>query len=301
MQNDAQPSQQLDTYRKGHRVPGKVPRKGCRRRRNCRVLAVTAEPHPFCWNTIEEEPKVQRSCLVRAHKTMQYEILHTGGFLRLCTERGRVYWLAQNMYDHRTPDWKIHFSVLPRHVPRAWDLLSRFFMDKACDFGMKAVSADALDQWPDSQRGRELTVYIFQYDQRYADGGPMMDCCPPGTEHRFFLGPEFQREGDFWTEFIVEASNVLVHAKIESNGGIADGDLPLGGPYASLRNEAFVLASDERAEVMGMTYVYPPNSAGWNAAGHIPPMAVPNVLQRLLGETMACCKRRSRDTLMHIV
>merc|ERR1712224_1178171 len=121
--------------------------------------AATEHPHPFQWSVIEQEPKVLRTCLSRAHRTMQYETLHTGGFLRLATERGRVYWLSQNSFEHRVPDWKLHFSIVPRDIPRAWDILSKLFMDLACDFGMKVVSGDALCSWPDSQRGRELTVY----------------------------------------------------------------------------------------------------------------------------------------------
>lgn len=234
----------------------------------CRLLAVTAEPHPFQWADIEQEPKVWRSCLTRAHRTMQYEILHTGGFLRLCTERGRVYWLAQNTYDHRLPDWKLHFSVCKRDVPRAWDLLSRLFMDRACDFGMKAVAGEALETWPERQRGRELTVYIFQHCSAYAGGGPMMEHCPAGTEHRFWLGPEYESDATTWASFVQEAEELLSSQGIESNGGVADGDLPLGR-YASIRNEAFVYGNPE------FLYIYPPNEAGWNAAGHLCPLTLP--------------------------
>ena len=49
------------------------------------------------------------------------------------------------------------------------------------------------------------------------------------------------------------------------------GDLPLGGRYASLRNEAYVMVPEERrpAKHRGCPiYEYPPNDAGWNAAGH---------------------------------
>lgn len=240
-------------------------------------MAVTSHPHPFKWHLVEAEPKVMRSCLTRAHRTMEYEILHTGGFLRLCTERGRVYWLAQNTEEHRTPDWKLHFSILPRDVPRAWDALSALFMAHACDFGMKAVSGDALASWPRRQHGRELTIYIFQHCWDYDGGGPMMDCCKPGTEHRFWLGPEFQRSPSFWSSFVAEAERVLLDAGIENHGGTAIGDVALGR-YASLRNEAFVLRREQTNQHRrngAMTFIYPPNEAGWNAAGHPLPMHVP--------------------------
>lgn len=242
----------------------------------CRLLAATADPHPFRWAAIEEEPKVMRRCLTRAHRTMEYEILHTGGFVRLCTERGRVYWLAQNEHEHRLPDWKLHFSVLPRDVPRAWDVLSRLFVAEACDFGMKAVAAEALATWPAKQRGRELTVYIFQHCAAYADGGPMMECCDPRSEHRFWLGPEFERSGAFWRAFVLKAESMLEEAGVESHGGAATGDLPLGR-YASLRNEAFVPGFEDALDGLRgpPAFVYPPNEAGWNAAQHAPPMPIP--------------------------
>lgn len=207
---------------------------------------------------------------------MEYEILHTGGFLRLCTERGRVYWLAQNTIDHRPPDWKLHFSILPRDVPRAWDVLSALFVARACDFGMKAVAAEALPSWPQRQRGRELTVYIFQHCAVYNGGGPMMDCCPPGSEHRFWLGPEFQRDPAFWSAFVEEAEHLLHAAGIERHRGFAEGDVPLGW-YASLRNEAFIPGYEEieNGKRGVATFIYPPNEAGWNAAGHLLPLHVP--------------------------
>lgn len=241
--------------------------------RRCRVPAVTSQPHPFDWELLEDEPKVRRSCLARTYRTTEYETLHTGGFLRLCTERGRVYWLAQNMEEHRTPDWKLHFSVRPKDIPRAWNVLSRVFVAHGCDFGMKAVASEALDAWPPKQRGRELTVYIFQDDPAYSGGGPMMGCCATGSEHRYWLGPEFEREPEFWESFLGSAEEALKDAGLESHGGTADGDLPLGR-FASLRNEAYILGWDEGSESCTPAFVYPPNAAGWNAAGHPLPLRV---------------------------
>lgn len=120
-------------------------------------VAVRSQPNPFSWAEIEHEPKVQRCCIGRSFRSTEYEILHTGGFVRLCTERGRVYWLAQNENDHRLPDWKIHFSVHLADIPRAWNILTDLFLKEACDFGMKAVAGEAFDSWPPEQRGREIT------------------------------------------------------------------------------------------------------------------------------------------------
>ena len=94
---------------------------------------------------------------MRWYKSFTYHLLHTGGFLRLCTERGRVYWLAQNETIHTTPDWKIHFSIAPRgewgeDIGVAWDILAALFMERCCEVGMKA----RYDSWQDQgQRGRE--------------------------------------------------------------------------------------------------------------------------------------------------
>lgn len=231
-------------------------------------LAATSEPHPFRWAELQHEPKVCRSCLSRSHRTTEYEILHTGGFQRLCTERGRVYWLAQNERDHLLPDWKVHFSVNLQQIPVAWDILSELFVSCACDFGMKAVSADAMETWPERQRGRELTVYIFQDHPAYSGGGPMMGLCPEGSEHRFWLGPEFQRDSAFWWQFIKRAEAALQAAGVTSRG-VADGDLSLG-PCASLRNEAFIQDSSSPG-----LFIYPPNAAGWNHAGHRCPLHLP--------------------------
>lgn len=177
------------------------------RTETCTEVAVRASPNPFSWEVLEDEPKVQRTCIGRSFRSTEYEILHTGGFVRLCTERGRVYWLAQNEHDHRLPDWKLHFSVHISDVPRAWNVLSELFLSQACDFGMKAVAGEALDSWPDEQRGRELTVYIFQDHPVYKGGGPMMGYCP-GFEHNFWLGPEFERDSAFWLNFVVLAEKM---------------------------------------------------------------------------------------------
>lgn len=234
-------------------------------RTTCEV-ALRSEPNPFHWEEIENEPKVQRNCIDRSFRSTEYEILHTGGFVRLCTDRGRVYWLAQNEHDHRLPDWKIHFSVELSDIPRAWDTLTELFLEEACDFGMKAVAGEAFESWPPEQRGREITVYIFQNHAAYNGGGPMMGYCP-GNEHNFWLGPEFERAPDFWSHFVEEAEQRLSAANIRSRG-LAHGDLKLGH-YASLRNEAFIF------EAASGLYIYPPNTSGWNAVGHPCPVHLP--------------------------
>jgi len=108
-------------------------------------------------------------------------------------------------------------------------------------------------KWPDTQRGREITLYVFKHSEKYdsaapaeaagegiggAIGGPMADLAPPSEVHNFWLSKEYERSGSFWRNLIREAERRLRHYKIES-AGCADGDLPLGR-FASIRNEAFV-------------------------------------------------------------
>jgi hypothetical protein len=63
----------------------------------------------------------------------------SNGFARIFTLKGRVYWITQAMLNHRSPDWKIHFSVHNDDVPLAFNLLSRLFFESKCLFGMKAI------------------------------------------------------------------------------------------------------------------------------------------------------------------
>jgi hypothetical protein len=122
------------------------------------------DSHPFCWNRIMKDPKGQHAtyeCRGSWYKTMKYDILHTGGFLRLFTLRGRIYWNAQNEAEHTTPDWKFHFSCDLEHIGAAWNSLTALFMDMKCEIGMKVTVLDA-DQWSEGQRGREITVYIYR-------------------------------------------------------------------------------------------------------------------------------------------
>lgn len=253
----------------------------------CGEVACTSTPNPFSWAAIEDEPKVIRSCLHRDFRTTEYEILHTGGFVRLCTDRGRVYWSCQNENDHTIPDWKIHFSVDIEDVPAAWNIITAIFLEKGCDFGMKAVAGEALESWPEKQRGREITVYIFQHDQAYEGGGPMVDLCSAGSEHHFWLGPEFERDSEFWFQFIDVAESALAAAGVRSRG-VAAGDLPLGR-YASIRNEAFVVEPDQ-----GHLPGYPSNAAGWNAAGHRCPLAI-SALDQLKAQSAVSLRRFYRS------
>jgi hypothetical protein len=237
--------------------------------------------HPFRWETIRIDPKGAHPTLsVREdwYKTMNYDILDSNGFLLLHTMRGRVYWVTQNNTGHVTPDWKIHFSVNEEDVPKAWNILAQLFIDFKCEIGMKATTT-ASSFCVSSQRGRELTVYIYVYDERLRSGVMYEQSPETGndlfigstqdSECDFYLGKEYEGvyTPEFWYRFIFEGEKRFFQDRIRSNGGCASGDLPLPHcQYASLRNEAFVI------EDLQVGLQYPSNAASWNAAKHKNPL-----------------------------
>ena len=123
------------------------------------------EDHPFHWNNIQANPKGNHGVYESRgnwYKTMKYEVLHSGGFLRLFTLRGRMYWNGQNESEHTTPDWKLHFSCDLDHIGSAWNSLVALFVDMKCEIGMKVTTLNE-NQWSQGQRGREVTVYIYRW------------------------------------------------------------------------------------------------------------------------------------------
>lgn len=196
-----------------------------------------------------------------------YRILHTNGFIKLATVPGRKYWLSQSQPENqnRNPDWKIHFSIQKESIPQAWDILAQLFIEEKCTFAMKVCYGD----FPEHMRGREITVYIYRHHSSYEVDD---------------LKKEDEQPASFWKRFIALAEERLEQNEIKSNG-TAEGDKPLGGMYASLRNEAFVpynlawkvpssglTGLDRRNPKLEGQLVYPPNDAGYNAAGHEDPL-----------------------------
>lgn len=225
--------------------------------------------HNFSWASVSADPKGDHGeCATRGSwfKTMTYHLLHTGGFLRLCTMRGRSYWNAQNETGHTSPDWKLHFSCDLTQIGQAWDIIAALFMEMKCEIGMKATVLEE-GGWSEGQRGREITVYIFKFDTRFRG---YMQGVIPELDHELFLGSEVETYlAPFWFTFIREAERRLQLAGIRSRG-VADGDLALPSCiYASLRNEAFVpIPKVLENGTTTKELVYPPNHTGWNAARH---------------------------------
>jgi hypothetical protein len=243
---------------------------------------------------------------------MRYEILHSGGFVRLFTLRGRTYWNAQNETEHTTPDWKFHISCHLDDLSIAWNSVIALFMDMKCEIGMKATILSS-SQWSPEQRGREITIYIYRFHHSYRG---YMQGVVPEHDHDLYLGTEFDQiyTTPFWFTFVREIEKRCAMLGIRSRG-VADGDLLLPGcGYVSLRNEAYVpitilvehceVTSNEEKEgsgdsnamnslspviinvnaatatetveeaptVLRTQLVYPPNHLGWNAANHPNPL-----------------------------
>ena len=136
--------------------------------------------HPFSFKKTIAAPLAMPGASLRSYRTIEYHQLCTGGFNRICTRRGRVYWLAQNEHGHRTPDWKVHFSIRLDHLAVAWDVLAATFLDHACETGIKVCVGEALGRgrWPAGQRGREITLYMFTHARSSAvEVDPVLRIC----------------------------------------------------------------------------------------------------------------------------
>lgn len=68
-----------------------------------------------------------------------YECLCNNGFIKFYTLKTRVYWHAQNEFEHRVPDWKFHLSVHHDDLRKAWNMLIGLFIKMKCRAGMKVI------------------------------------------------------------------------------------------------------------------------------------------------------------------
>jgi hypothetical protein len=248
---------------------------------------MSASHNPFLYETIMENPKLARP-LHKVDDNTEYEVLHNNGFLRINTLRCRMYHIYQSRYRYQLPDWKIHFSIVHEDLPKAWNILSTLFMEKKCQSAIKVVVPD-WDKftWPNDMLGREITVYIYQHKKYYDD---VEEYAPTS---------DMQQSRSLWLSFIETAEARLAEHKIQPLPH-PEGDYPLG-TYSSLRNEAFILLKPEWVDIVGKPqralfnngeYCYPPNVAGWNAAGHKNPLK--NNLYAFLGQPIqAKLHRRS--------
>lgn len=212
-----------------------------------------------------------------------YYLGASNSFVRLFTITARRYWIAQAVSEHLTTDWKVHFSIRPRDIPRAFNLLSELYFNMKLPVGLKARYPDHwLDYenvWPAHMRGREITVYLLLYEdtskkipqtmlysRKDLTETKEMIAWPLSTDRDIYAMHELIVDDeiplDRYYDYVIEAEKLLEEYGVESNG-CAVGDYPIG-KYTSLRNEKYVAIEEE--EVKGTFLRYPPNECGYNGS-----------------------------------
>lgn len=255
--------------------------------------------------SIEDHPfeLIDYDWLLRENKMITCKQNGTGyfmgasnGWCRLFTLKARQYWIAQAITHHRAPDWKIHFSIRLSDVPKAFNLIAQQYLDAGYRFGLKCMLLR--ENWPDHMKGREITIYLYRYYdlnryrtiREYVGNGLFVNHSidDPNDFYSstnlmefnnvtsnpfdtFELSKDDEEDLSFYRPWIEKVEQILSENGIETNDGCAKGDLPIG-KYSSLRNEAFVPCSHLRPDAYDLDekFIYPPNDAGWNAAGHDP-------------------------------
>lgn len=211
-----------------------------------------------------------------------YYLGASNNFVRLFTITARRYWLAQATCEHLTADWKIHFSIRPRDLPRAFNLLAELYYEMKLPIGMKARYPDFWkdyeNEWPKHMRGREITIYIFLFEtsktlkrttlfanDNFKQVKRLMNWELPSKKEIYALHDLTENDQipleRYW-DFAERAEQLLKEHQVESNG-CADGDYPIGF-YSSLRNEKFVAVEKGKDE---FKLIYPPNDCGYNGCG----------------------------------
>jgi len=159
-------------------------------------------------------------------------------------------------------------SVYRDQVPLAWDVVAKVFMEMQCKSCMKCVF---IKDPSNVAKGREITVYIYRYDESYGEG---LNYILKDNKVVFELNKEMEQNRTFWIKFMEVCEEKLKNAGVKRQG-CANGDLKLGD-YFSLRNESFVL--HEKINETGKNiseYEYPFDSDGWNRSGHKMPFRLP--------------------------
>jgi hypothetical protein len=213
-----------------------------------------------------------------------YYLGASNSFVRLLTLTARRYWLAQATSEHLTADWKFHFSIRPRDIPRAFNLLSELYFNMKLPVGLKARYPDNWkdyeNEWPKHMRGREITVYILLYENTLKINQTMLysknDLSKPKTmidwtlssmkdiyaSHDLTIKDEISL--DRYLDYVDQAEKLLEEHRIEPNG-CAIGDYRIG-KYSSLRNEKYVAVDDDDVGDEKIRLIYPPNECGYNGS-----------------------------------
>ena len=206
-------------------------------------------------------------------------------FVRLFTLTARRYWLAQATCEHLTADWKIHFSIQPNDVARAFNLLAELYYQMKLPVGLKARYPDHWkdyeNEWPQHMRGREITVYILLYESTKTTKQTMLYSSNDLSKGKHLIDWTLSSTGEIYAmhdlnktdeiplerylDFAVRAEKLLRQHRIQPNG-CAIGDYPIGY-YASLRNEKFVAVADDGDDrIEKVKLLYPPNECGFNGS-----------------------------------
>ena len=218
------------------------------------------------------------------NKKIKIELLVTNGFVKLYTMKGRLYGLQQTQDNHTLPDWKIHLNISNEDISKSWKIITESLLNLIFKYSenkeiiddliisMKAFNINLEGySFPKYMEGREVTIYIYQYDELLNDNNKpieLEDKNEKDEEIKFYylFKKNEEEKFTFWYELLIDIESKLKNAKIKRKklNGAADGDLWLG-QYSSLRNEAFCFEKKEK------DYVYPPNNRGWNSVNQKKP------------------------------
>jgi hypothetical protein len=181
-------------------------------------------PYVFTYDHLISQ--VSNSNLVPSCKinSILYEAISANSYIKLRTQKGLEYWVAQAEHNRLEPDWKLHFAIAEEDIANAWNIIAYIFLKMRGDYIMK-VKTHPPEEWPPHMHGREITVYI------------------PTPSNRLGLNKKNVPNMKFWLAFIENVEQQLSTANIRAHA-IANGDLQLR-QYTSIRNEAFILKTAE--------------------------------------------------------
>ena len=204
-------------------------------------------------------------------KKIRIELLVTNGFVKLYTYKGRVYNIFQNNDEHTIPDWKFHFNVKREHIPKSFNIISQTLLEHIIknteekdiiDDLIISMKAYNINLCTEMQAGREITLYIYTFDERLNEETYEIDDKDENGEIKkikYTFNKNEEKKFNFYYNLLIDIEKKLESKKIKKTikDGCAYGDLWIG-KYASLRNEAYCEGKNDG-------YVYPPNEKGWNS------------------------------------
>jgi len=205
-------------------------------------------------------------------KKIRIELLVTNGFVKIYTYKGRIYHIKQNTDNHTVPDWKFHFNVTRDDIPKAFNIVSETLLkhiiqktksEEILEDIFISMKAYNINLCTEMQSGREITLYIYTFDERLNEDPTEIDIEDENRKKnliKYVFRKNEEKKFKFYYDLLIDIENQLIANKIKKTiqNGAADGDLWIG-KYASLRNEAY-------CKGVNGGYVYPPNDRGWNSA-----------------------------------